>query len=416
MSDILKTIEDNPEAIHDLTVAQLKVAVRRLLEQREAADAFNRGTIAAHRDLVGSLGDLFQRTPEESLEDAARRIVDERDEYKGTVAELADRRVELVRERDEQWNRAEDTEARLVELYAAACPGWAGDFGNPEQLIANVVRYREGLEACIRDHEEDCVCLPEDRSVTETVGFLRKEIGRQRELLDGWEKYHDPFGSCMGRSDERVRELTAEVERLRRALKTDAQDFDELGQTRLADRARAEIDGAEARLLAALPAGGSTNASGSYIQGHPGPSEEDGATLVDEPRSLDLEISRFIVAIWSDDSTPEERGNETPEDAARFVSGLRAEVGRLKSDAKTHRSMLAWWRGYETDIEGAVIDIDHILDKPHKAPGVIIDLHAENDRLRHALKGRCQECTRDRDSATCRECPARALLEGTEDV
>jgi hypothetical protein len=48
----------------------------------------------------------------------------------------------------------------------------------------------------------------------------------------------------------------------------------EVGQTRLADRARAEIDGAEARLLAALPAGGSTNASGSYIQGHPGPSEE----------------------------------------------------------------------------------------------------------------------------------------------
>jgi hypothetical protein len=62
-----------------------------------------------------------------------------------------------------------------------------------------------------------------------------------------------------------------------------------------------------------------------------------------------------------------------------------AEAERLKPDAKTHRSMLAWWRGYETDIEGAVIDIDHILDKPHKAPGVIVDLHAEIERLRKAL-------------------------------
>lgn len=49
---------------------------------------------------------------------------------------------------------------------------------------------------------------------------------------------------------------------------------------------------------------------------------------------LTAEIERLKVAIWSDDSTNTERGDETPEDAARFVSGLRAEIARLKIAAE----------------------------------------------------------------------------------
>lgn len=45
---------------------------------------------------------------------------------------------------------------------------------------------------------------------------------------------------------------------------------------------------------------------------------------------LETEIERFKAAIWSDDSTGEEMGKQTSEDAARFVSVLRARVERLK--------------------------------------------------------------------------------------
>ena len=42
------------------------------------------------------------------------------------------------------------------------------------------------------------------------------------------------------------------------------------------------------------------------------------------------EMKYFRAAIWSDDSTEAEKGEMEPEDAARFVSGLRAEVARLR--------------------------------------------------------------------------------------
>lgn len=52
--------------------------------------------------------------------------------------------------------------------------------------------------------------------------------------------------------------------------------------------------------------------------------------LKDELAALRAEIAQFRAAIWSDDSTATERGGEKPEDAARFVSGLRAGVARWK--------------------------------------------------------------------------------------
>lgn len=45
-------------------------------------------------------------------------------------------------------------------------------------------------------------------------------------------------------------------------------------------------------------------------------------------------LEQFKAAIWSDDSTPEEMGQKTPEDAARFISGLRAEISRLRAEQK----------------------------------------------------------------------------------
>jgi len=36
----------------------------------------------------------------------------------------------------------------------------------------------EQLEKAVRDHENDCACLPEDRSVTETVTSLQAKIER----------------------------------------------------------------------------------------------------------------------------------------------------------------------------------------------------------------------------------------------
>jgi hypothetical protein len=44
---------------------------------------------------------------------------------------------------------------------------------------------------------------------------------------------------------------------------------------------------------------------------------------------LEAEIVRLRAAIWSDDSTETERGRQSSLDAARFVSSLRAKVGRL---------------------------------------------------------------------------------------
>ncbi len=46
------------------------------------------------------------------------------------------------------------------------------------------------LRSSIADHENDCACLPEDRSVTETVTALRAEVARlQAELA----KYTGPL-------------------------------------------------------------------------------------------------------------------------------------------------------------------------------------------------------------------------------
>jgi len=48
--------------------------------------------------------------------------------------------------------------------------------------------------------------------------------------------------------------------------------------------------------------------------------------------SLEGRIEQFRAAIWSDDSTDAERGKMTPEDAARFVSILRAKIADLEGD------------------------------------------------------------------------------------
>jgi len=55
-------------------------------------------------------------------------------------------------------------------------------------------------------------------------------------------------------------------------------------------------------------------------------------SLISEAEALGKYESNelYRAAIWSDDSTPDESGKQTPEDAARFTSILRAEVARLR--------------------------------------------------------------------------------------
>jgi len=53
-------------------------------------------------------------------------------------------------------------------------------------------------------------------------------------------------------------------------------------------------------------------------------------------------LEQLRAAIWSDDSTPEEMGKRTPEDAARFVSGLRAEIASLRAENARLRASLSW--------------------------------------------------------------------------
>lgn len=57
-----------------------------------------------------------------------------------------------------------------------------------EALEENVA----GLKDCIRDHEEDCAILPEDRSVTETVTALQERVAeleeqcKEEQVVDAW--------------------------------------------------------------------------------------------------------------------------------------------------------------------------------------------------------------------------------------
>jgi DNA polymerase/3'-5' exonuclease PolX len=90
---------------------------------------------------------------------------------------------------------------------------------------------------------------------------------------------------------------------------------------------------------------------------------------------LEAEIEQFKAAIWSDDSTETERGKQTSEDAARFVSVLRARVGRLINALKKYGRHK---RGCEVNPGGPVMAA---LGKPDPRPctcGFSAFLSAEN--------------------------------------
>jgi hypothetical protein len=67
--------------------------------------------------------------------------------------------------------------------------------GVAESEVARLRRERDRLKKSIADMEADCACLPEDRSVTETVARLRRErdearaaSARAAEAFGGWWK------------------------------------------------------------------------------------------------------------------------------------------------------------------------------------------------------------------------------------
>lgn len=51
---------------------------------------------------------------------------------------------------------------------------WKRERDEAESDLTRVRRERDRLKKCIADMEDDCACLPEDRSVTETVTRLRR--------------------------------------------------------------------------------------------------------------------------------------------------------------------------------------------------------------------------------------------------
>ena len=53
-----------------------------------------------------------------------------------------------------------------------------------DQSLAAAKREIERLKAVARQHEEDCACLPEDMSVTETVTALRQQVHDLRAVVE----------------------------------------------------------------------------------------------------------------------------------------------------------------------------------------------------------------------------------------
>ena len=82
--------------------------------------------------------------------------------------------------------RAENTRLRGILRDLAGCEDQDLIKGHVVMSTLEVDALRaevKRLRSSIADHENDCACLPEDRSVTETVTALRAEVASLREVL-----------------------------------------------------------------------------------------------------------------------------------------------------------------------------------------------------------------------------------------
>lgn len=100
---------------------------------------------------------------------------------------------------------------------------------------------------------------------------------------------------------------------------------------------------------------------------------------------------RFKTAIWSDDSTKEEKGEQTPEDAARFVSDLRAKVAHL---AEENRRLEEYLKAVRTGHDlGPLIGANTIIDQEITIKALKAEakrLSKENSELKVCLEGASQ--------------------------
>lgn len=89
---------------------------------------------------------------------------------RNTLTFIDEMRQEIA-EKDKRIKRLEQLLGRVSDRLA----GELGIEGN-ESHTTNRDKRIQTLEQTARDHEEDCACLPEDRSVTETVQQLQRRI------------------------------------------------------------------------------------------------------------------------------------------------------------------------------------------------------------------------------------------------
>ena len=68
------------------------------------------------------------------------------------------------------------------------------DGGKAFKQITALVEENTRLHLSVIDHENDCACLPEDQSVTETVTALRREIERAATVNVARAKFDEQEG------------------------------------------------------------------------------------------------------------------------------------------------------------------------------------------------------------------------------
>lgn len=121
---------------------------------------------------------------------------------------------------------------------------------------------------------------------------------------------------------------------------------------------------------------------------------------------MTCECQKFRAAIWSDDSTAAEQGQQTAQDAARFVSGLRGEIARLSAAINPVRH---WYDGdgeYTDVVEMLNLAIADLQDDRKE----LISLARDRDKLKDEIEKLRQRygdlLTRARGTRRCQICGA----------
>jgi hypothetical protein len=98
------------------------------------------------------VAELRANRPENWLNREAIALCDTAEELRRQLAEawqayaeVEQTNIDLTRERDEALADATRLRQNIWTMYAASCPGWASD-GRIESMVANAVRFREGIE------------------------------------------------------------------------------------------------------------------------------------------------------------------------------------------------------------------------------------------------------------------------------